>query len=187
MNFSAESLSVPGVLLIRGRRFGDARGYFTETWAEAPFRELGIESRFVQENQSLSASPGTVRGLHFQRPPSAQAKLVRVVAGAIFDVAVDLRAGSPSYGRWCGATLSAQNGDQLFIPQGFAHGFCTTEPDTIVCYKVDAPYDPATDSGLRWDDPDIGIVWPPQAGQPTLSGKDAVLPALREFVSPFVS
>lgn len=189
MNFTAEALPLDGVVLVRGRRFGDARGYFAETWSEAQFGALGIGARFVQENQSLSAQPGTVRGLHFQRPPHAQAKLVRVVAGSVFDVAVDLRAGSPTYGRWCAATLSAGNGDQLFIPRGFAHGFCTTEPGTVVVYKVDAPYEAAADAGLRWDDPDIAVAWPPglwpPGGGPTLSDKDAVLPALREFTTPF--
>ena len=156
-----------------------------ETYNRAIYAAAGIEAEFVQDNQSLSAPPLTVRGLHFQLPPHPQAKLVRVTRGAIFDVAVDLRSDSETYGRWCGARLTAESGEQLFIPAGFAHGFCTTEPDTEVCYKVDGLYAPACDAGLRWDDPTVAIDWPLDGGAPVLSAKDAALPAFATFQSPF--
>lgn len=178
-------LAIPAVILVRPRRFGDERGWFMETWSRRGFAEGGIDADFVQDNQSFSAQVGTVRGLHFQVPPTPQAKLVRVVRGAIFDVAVDLRRGSPTYGRWCGATLTAAGGEQLFVPRGFAHGFCTVEPDTEVAYKVDGPYDPASDRGLAWDDPDIGVTWPVTPGAAILSAKDRTQPAFAGFDSPF--
>src|SRR5215469_8934841 len=131
---------LPGVKLVQPVRYGDARGYFSEVYREAAFAEAGVDARFVQENQSLSAAVGVVRGLHFQIPPMAQAKLVRVVAGAILDVAVDLRRGSPSYGRHVARVLDAERGEQLFIPEGFAHGFCTLEPNTEIVYKVNRYY-----------------------------------------------
>jgi dTDP-4-dehydrorhamnose 3,5-epimerase len=182
---AVERLEIQGVFLVQPQRFGDARGYFVETYNARQFAEAGIGCVFLQDNQSLSARPGTIRGLHFQTPPAVQNKLVRVIRGAIFDVAVDLRRGSASYGRWCGATLSDDNGAQLFIPVGFAHGFCTLAPDTVVTYKVDGYYAPACDDGLRWDDPDIGIEWPLAGGQPIISNKDAKLPSFKDFVSPF--
>ena len=181
--FSPQGLD--GVVLVKPHKFGDARGYFMETYSEADFVGAGIDARFVQDNQSLSSVSGTVRGLHFQLPPHAQAKLVRVLSGAVFDVAVDLRASSTTYGRWCAVTLTAEGGEQLFVPKGFAHGFCTLAPDTIVAYKVDEYYAPQHDAGVAWNDPDIGIVWPSDIGQPVLSGKDMNLPGLRDLRQPF--
>jgi len=178
-------LAIPAVILVRPRRFGDERGWFMETWSRRVFAEGGIDAEFVQDNQSFSAQVGTVRGLHFQVPPTPQAKLVRVVRGAIFDVAVDLRRGSPTYGRWCGATLTAAGGEQLFVPRGFAHGFCTVEPDTEVAYKVDGPYDPACDRGLAWDDPTLAVTWPVAPGAAVLSAKDKAQPAFAGFDTPF--
>lgn len=172
------------VHLIEPRRFGDARGWFTETYNEAAFHARGIPSRFVQDNHSLSVSAFTLRGLHFQSPPDAQDKLVRCIRGRIFDVAVDVRRGSPSYGQWVAAELSAENGHQLFIPVGFAHAFLTLEPDCEVVYKCSALYAPANDGGIRWDS--AGIDWPLPAGTaPELSDKDKVLPSLDDFESPF--
>ena len=139
----------------------------------------------MQDNQSLSASRGTIRGLHFQALPEPQAKLVRVLKGAIFDVAVDIRRGSPSYGRWCSARLTADGGEQMFVPRGFAHGFCTLEPDTEVAYKVDGYYSPSCDAGLAWDDPEIGIDWPVSPIGAILSERDRKLPRLSDLVSPF--
>ncbi len=174
------------VKLISGKRFGDARGWFSETYNARTMAGRGIDLTFVQDNQSFSKMAGTIRGLHFQSPPHAQAKLVRCLKGSIFDVAVDVRNGSPTYGRWVGANLSAENGIQLLIPVGFAHGFITLEPDTEVFYKVTDFYAPACDGGLRWNDPTIGVEWPLAAGaQPLLSDKDEKLPFLDEFFSPF--
>jgi dTDP-4-dehydrorhamnose 3,5-epimerase len=185
-NFSATRLAISDVILIQPRNFTDHRGYFMETFSRNSFVRLGIDGEFVQDNQSLSLRRGTVRGLHFQLPPHPQAKLVRVVNGAIFDVAVDLRLGSPTFARWCAATLTAEKADQLFIPRGFAHGFCTLEPNTEVAYKVDDYYAPELDAGLIWNDPDIGIGWPIRTEEATLSDKDARLPRLAAFESPFV-
>jgi dTDP-4-dehydrorhamnose 3,5-epimerase len=185
-NFAFETLAIPGPVLIRPRRFGDARGYFMETWSLDAFRAGGIDAVFVQDNQSLSAKCGVLRGLHFQKPPAAQAKLVRVLRGAIFDVAVDLRQGSPHYGRWCAATLTAGGAEQLFVPAGFAHGFCTLEETTEVAYKVDSPYAPDQEGGLAWDDPAIGIDWPVARADVLVSDKDARLPGLAGFATPFI-
>ncbi|MDJ0390158.1 dTDP-4-dehydrorhamnose 3,5-epimerase [Roseomonas sp. E05] len=173
------------VQLIRPRRFGDERGWFVESWNRDRFAAIGIRCEFVQDNHSMSATPGTLRGLHFQRPPHAQDKLVRCLRGRIFDVAVDLRKGSPTYGKWVGATLTAEGGEQLFVPAGFAHGFVTLEPGTEVAYKTSAVYAPECDAGIRWDDPDIGVGWPLPAEGPILSGKDRTQPALAGFDSPF--
>lgn len=178
-------LAIADVVLVQPVRHGDARGYFCETYKKPQFDAFGLDIAFVQDNESLSREVGVVRGLHFQTPPMAQAKLVRAVRGAIFDVAVDIRKGSPSYGRWVAATLTAEKGEQLLVPHGFAHGFCTLEPDTIVAYKVDAPYSPPHDAGIRWDDPDLAIDWPLAAGVAILSGKDRVAPLLRDYASPF--
>ncbi|GAK73343.1 dTDP-4-dehydrorhamnose 3,5-epimerase [Agrobacterium rubi TR3 = NBRC 13261] len=174
------------IALIKPKRFGDARGWFTEVYSEQTFENFGITNRFVQDNHSLSVPAGTIRGLHFQTPPFGQAKLVRCIRGSIFDVAVDVRNGSPSYGKWVGVELSQENGHQLYIPVGFAHGFMTLQPDTEVCYKVTAGYAPKNDGGIRWDDGDIGIEWPftPDVTA-TLSDKDLKLPTLAEFESPF--
>ena len=173
-----------GVKLLKPNRFGDHRGFFAETYSQRGYAALGVGATFVQDNHSLSAAVGTVRGLHFQAPPHAQAKLVRCGRGAIFDVAVDIRRGSPTYGRWAGYTLSAENGAQLYIPVGFAHGFATLEPDSEIIYKCSDYYAPETEGALRWDDPDIGINWPLSAS-PVLSGKDATAPLLAGFNSPF--
>jgi len=172
--------------LIRPRRHGDARGWFVETYNRDTFAAAGIACTFVQDNHSLSAPAFTLRGLHFQTPPRAQDKLVRCIRGRIFDVAVDVRAGSPTWGRWVGAELSADNGHQLFVPVGFAHGFLTLEPDCEVAYKCSDTYAPDHDGGISWDDPAIGIRWPLPAGAtPELSAKDARQPALADFDSPF--
>ncbi|UOK71610.1 dTDP-4-dehydrorhamnose 3,5-epimerase [Ancylobacter polymorphus] len=178
-------LAIADVVLVQPVRHGDARGYFCETYKKPQFDAFGLDITFVQDNESLSREVGVVRGLHFQTPPMVQAKLVRAVRGAIFDVAVDIRKGSPSYGRWVAATLTAEKGEQLLVPHGFAHGFCTLEPDTIVAYKVDAPYSPPHDAGIRWDDPDLAIDWPLAAGAAILSSKDRAAPLLRDYASPF--
>jgi dTDP-4-dehydrorhamnose 3,5-epimerase len=174
------------VRLIIPKRFGDARGWLTEVYSEAAFAKLGITCRFVQDNHSLSVPQYTLRGLHFQVPPHGQAKVVRCIRGRIFDVAVDVRKGSPTYGQWIGTELSAENGHQLFIPVGFAHGFVTLEADCEVTYKCSNTYAPSADGGIRWDDPAIGIDWPIPAGYvPQLSAKDQVQPLLTAFDSPF--
>ena len=175
---------ITGVSLLLSRRFSDHRGFFAETYSQRVCAKLGIDVWFVQDNHSLSAAVGTLRGLHFQGPPYAQAKLVRCGRGAIFDVAVDIRRGSPTYGEWVGYTLSAENGAQLYIPIGFAHGFVTLEPNSEIIYKCSDYYAPETEGSLRWDDPDIGIEWL-LTGVPILSGKDATAPSLADFESPF--
>lgn len=172
------------VIFIQPKRFGDHRGFFAETYSRRAYSALGIYDTFVQDNHSLSAAAGTVRGLHFQVPPHAQAKLVRCGRGAIFDVAVDIRRGSPTYGKWVGYELSATNGTQLYIPVGFAHGFATLEPDSEIIYKCSDFYAPETEGALRWNDPAIGIDWPLDV-PPVLSGKDAEAPGLDGFDSPF--
>lgn len=179
------ALAIPDVKLITPSKHGDARGFFSEVYNRARFREAGIDLDFVQDNHSLSRPAGTLRGLHYQSPPAAQAKLVRVVRGRIWDVAVDLRRGSPSYGRHVAAELSAESWSQLLVPVGFAHGFCTLEPDTEVIYKVTSHYAPEHDHGLRWDDPALGIAWPVAAGSVLLSDKDRALPGWAELDSPF--
>ena len=153
-------LAIEGVKVLTPKKHGDARGFFSETYSRPVFTQHGLGVEFVQDNQSLSADRFTVRGLHYQTPPFAQAKLVRVLRGSIYDVAVDIRRGSPTYGRWVGAEISAALWNQILVPVGFAHGFCTLEPDTEVVYKVSAPYAPENDRGLRWNDPAIGIQWP---------------------------
>ena len=174
------------VHLIKPRRFGDDRGWFTEFYHQTRFAKAGIDVKFVQDNHSLSRPAGTLRGLHFQAPPHAQAKLVRCISGRIYDVAVDIRAGSPTYGRHVGAELSADNGFQLFIPAGFAHGFVTLVTDCEVTYKVSDHYAPECDGGIRWDDPALAIDWPlPQGAPPILSDKDMRQPLLSAFDSPF--
>jgi len=177
--------ALPGLLLVKPRRFADSRGYFVETYNERTHSGAGINARFVQDNQSYSASRGTIRGLHFQLPPAAQAKLVRAVQGSVYDVAVDLRVGSPTYGKWAGMTLTADGGEQLFVPRGFAHGFCTLEPDTVLAYKVDDFYAPASDSGLIWNDPTLAIDWPVKPEDAVLSDKDMKLGRFTDFQSPF--
>ncbi|MFC7476843.1 dTDP-4-dehydrorhamnose 3,5-epimerase [Dankookia sp. GCM10030260] len=184
-NFTATSLPVPGPLLVTPRRFGDHRGFFLETYSARDFAGLGIPDVFVQDNHSLSAQPGTVRGLHFQLPPHAQAKLVRVLRGAILDIAVDIRRSSPSYGRHVAVELTAENALQLFIPAGFAHGFCTLTPDTEVAYKVTDLYAPDCDRGIAWDDPDLALPWPFEAAAVQLSDKDRRAPRLRDLPTVF--
>lgn len=186
MPLTVESLSIPDVLLVKPQRFFDDRGYFVETYSQRSLGQSGVTVAFRQDNQSLSTQRGTIRGLHFQLAPEPQTKLVRVIAGAVFDVAVDLREGSATYGRWCGATLTAAEGEQLFIPVGFAHAFCTLEPDTVVAYKVDGFYNKAAEGGVRWDDPDIAIKWPLPPDEIKVSAKDASLPFLRDAATPFV-
>ncbi|WP_232313784.1 dTDP-4-dehydrorhamnose 3,5-epimerase [Sphingobium sp. TCM1] len=172
--------------LIKPIRHMDTRGWFTEVYSEPAFAALGIECRFMQDNHSLSAPQFTLRGLHFQTPPRGQDKLVRCIRGRIFDVAVDIRKGSPTYGQWAGTELSAENGRQLFIPIGFAHGFLTLEPDCEVSYKCSDTYAPDHDGGVRWDDPAISIAWPmPDGIVPELSPKDVMRPLLTDFDSPF--
>lgn len=168
------------------RRFRDARGFFSETYSKRTFAAAGLDIDFTQDNQSLSHEKGTIRGLHFQGPPSAQTKLVSCLMGQILDVAVDIRQGSPSFGRHVAVELSAENGRQLLIPRGFAHGFCTLVPDCLVAYKVDAFYDPAVDFGLAYDDPDLGIEWPIAAEAAILSDKDRRFPRLKDLKMVFV-
>ena len=170
---------------IKSKRHGDHRGFFAETYSLRNYAELGIVAEFVQDNHSLSRELGTLRGLHFQAPPHAQAKLVRCGRGAIFDVAVDIRRGSPTYGQWKGYELTAQNGEQLYIPVGFAHGFVTLESDSEIVYKCSDYYAPETEGAVLWSDPDIGIDWQTEA-EPILSEKDAVAPLLSELESPFI-
>lgn len=179
-----EKTALPGVLLITPRRFGDARGFFSESWNRARLAEHGVEIDFVQDNHSLSREAGTIRGLHFQSPPHAQDKLVRCGRGALFDVAVDIRKGSPTYGQWVGCELSFENGRQLLVPRGFLHGFVTRAPDTEIIYKCSDYYAPECDGAVRWDCPEIGIDWGLE-GAPVLSDKDAAAPTLAEFDSPF--
>ena len=174
-------LAIPDVRLITPVKHGDHRGFFSETYNSQAFAAAGIDANFVQDNQSLSAEVGTLRGLHFQVPPRAQAKLLRVIHGAVFDVAVDLRCGSPTYGRHVTATISAAAWNQIYIPAGFAHGFCTLEPDTEVIYKVSDFYAPEAEQGLAWDDPDLAIAWPAEAGAVVLSARDRTWPRLRDL------
>jgi dTDP-4-dehydrorhamnose 3,5-epimerase len=177
-----EALAIPEVRILRPRKFGDHRGFFSETYNKKALAKAGIDLDFVQDNHSLSATPGTLRGLHFQVPPMAQDKLVRVVRGAVFDVAVDIRHGSPTFGKWVGAVISAAEWNQILVPVGFAHGFLTLEPDTEVEYKVTNTYAPDCDKGIAWNDPDLAIDWPLPEGllEPVLSGKDGAQPLLRD-------
>lgn len=172
------------VQLIKPKKYIDHRGYFSETYSRRSFSDLDIQCEFVQHNHSLSHAVGTVRGLHFQAPPHAQAKLVRCGRGAIFDVAVDIRKGSPSYGHWVGYELSAENGYQLFVPVGYAHGFITLEADSEIVYQCSNYYAVGSEGTLRWDDPDIGIDWPLRE-KPTVSDKDRVSTSMKNFDSPF--
>lgn len=173
------------VVLIKPRRFGDERGWFSESFNARRFRDEVGDIAFCQDNQSLSRPVGTLRGLHFQTPPHAQAKLVSCLRGAVWDVCVDVRGGSPTYGQWVAAILSAENGHQLFIPAGFAHGFVTLEPDSHIFYKVDDYYAPDCDGGIAWNDPDLALPWPLPGDGPVLSDKDRTLPRLADFASPF--
>ncbi|MCJ2054289.1 dTDP-4-dehydrorhamnose 3,5-epimerase [Methylobacterium sp. J-070] len=172
---------IPDVKRIVPKRFGDARGWFSETFRLDAMERAGITATFVQDNQSFSAPKGTIRGLHFQIAPRAQSKLIRVLQGSILDVAVDIRSGSPTFGKFVTATLDADSGEQLYIPQGFAHGFCTLTPDVMVAYKVDAYYSPEHDRALLWNDPEIGIPWPVSDAAAILSDKDRRAPRLSEL------
>jgi dTDP-4-dehydrorhamnose 3,5-epimerase len=180
-----ERFEIEGLLQITPQRFGDDRGYFSEVYNRQAFAEIGVACEFVQDNHSLSVDRGVVRGMHFQIPPFAQAKLVRVVRGSIYDVAVDIRKNSPTYGRNAAVILSAENGRQLFVPKGFAHGFCTLEPNTEVLYKVDAPYSRDHERGLLWNDVELGIVWPVKADAAVLNVRDETLPPLSGLPSFF--
>lgn len=186
MALKTQSTALAGVLVLTPDRFGDKRGFFCESWNRHTMAAAGIDIDFVQDNHSFSAKAGTVRGLHFQAPPHAQAKLVRCGRGRLFDVAVDIRRGSPSYGQWVGAELSFENGRQLLIPAGFLHGFATLEDETEIIYKCSDYYAPECDGAVRFDDPDIGIDWGIDISAAVLSDKDAAAPLLRDFESPFV-
>jgi dTDP-4-dehydrorhamnose 3,5-epimerase len=174
-------LEIPGLALIVARRFSDKRGHFSEVWSERLFRERVANVSFVQDNQSMSEKKGTVRGLHFQKPPYAQGKLVRVVRGSIFDVAVDIRKESPTYGHHVVVRLDAGEGAQLWVPAGFLHGFCTLEDETEVFYKVTNYYSPSHDAGVLWNDTDLAINWPVTADSVVISEKDQRLPRLRDL------
>jgi dTDP-4-dehydrorhamnose 3,5-epimerase len=180
-----EETPLPGVLILTPRRFGDARGWFSEVWNKETLAKAGIHCDFVQDNHSYSKDVGTVRGLHFQSPPHAQTKLVRCGRGRIFDVSVDVRKGSPTFGKWFGIELSAENGRQVLIPAGFLHGFVTREPDSELLYKCSDVYAPACDGAVRFDDPDIGIVWGIDPAAAILSDKDRAAPLLKDFATPF--
>ncbi|HZT49676.1 MAG TPA: dTDP-4-dehydrorhamnose 3,5-epimerase [Hyphomicrobiaceae bacterium] len=173
-------LEIGDVKLVKAKRFNDARGFFSEVYKQSAFAEAGLPIEFVQDNHSRSTRAGTVRGLHFQLPPFAQAKLVRVTRGRILDVAVDVRRTSPTFGRHVAVELSEENWLQLLVPVGFAHGFCTLEPDTEVLYKVSAVYAPQCDAGILWNDPDLGITWPVDARSALVSDKDRGLPRLKD-------
>ena len=181
----ASPTKISGLLSISVTRHGDARGFFAETYNQKAYSRAGIETIFVQDNHSVSEFSGTVRGLHYQSPPHAQAKLVRCGRGSLFDVAVDIRTGSPTYGQWHGEVLSSENGRQLYIPAGFAHGFMTLEDDTEIVYKCSDFYAPECEGAVRFDDPDIAIDWPQIDGSATISEKDMRAHMLRDMVSPF--
>lgn len=186
-----QTLDIPDVKVVTPQRHGDDRGYFAEIFNRRRFAdELGLDESeldFVQDNQSFSAAAGTLRGLHFQAPPHAQGKLVRVLSGAIYDVAVDIRRSSQTYGRWVAAEISAEAGNQIWVPSGFLHGFMTLVPDVAVSYKVTGYYNRESEGSVLWSDPDIGIVWPDVVGRPLLSDKDAAAPRFADFVSPFAA
>ncbi|MCB2115348.1 MAG: dTDP-4-dehydrorhamnose 3,5-epimerase [Rhodobacteraceae bacterium] len=177
--------SLPGVVILAPKRFGDSRGWFSEVWNRSTLEKAGIAADFVQDNHSCSRDVGTVRGLHFQSPPHAQAKLVRCGRGRVFDVAVDIRKGSPTFGKWTGVELSAENGLQLMIPAGFLHGFVTREPDSELLYKCTDFYAPDCDGAVRFDDPDLAIDWGIDPKTAILSDKDAGAPLFRNFATPF--
>ncbi len=176
----AQRLAIPEVVLLTPKVFRDERGFFSETYSQRALEALGIREPFVQDNHALSHAKGVVRGLHLQTPPVPQGKLVRVVRGAIFDVAVDVRHGSPTFGQHVSATLTAEGFEQLWVPAGFLHGYATLEPDTEVIYKVTGYYAPECDRGVQWNDPALGIPWPVAAGEAILSGKDQATRPLSE-------
>jgi dTDP-4-dehydrorhamnose 3,5-epimerase len=178
-----ERTGLEGLVLVMPRAHGDARGFFMETWRRDLMEKAGLKAEFVQDNQARSERAGVLRGLHFQKPDQAQAKYIGAIRGVIFDVAVDLRAGSKTFGQWRSFILSEENKHRLFVPRGFAHGYLTLEPGSEVLYKTDAPYAPGLEGGIIWNDPDLGINWPIAA--PQLSEKDKTLPRLRDLLSPF--
>jgi dTDP-4-dehydrorhamnose 3,5-epimerase len=182
MDLDVRSLEIPDVKIIRPKKYGDSRGFFSETYSKRDLSEAGINLNFVQDNQSLSPKPGTIRGVHYQGAPHAQDKLVRVLRGRIFDVVVDMRRSSPTFGRWVTAEISAELWNQILVPIGFAHGVCTLEPDTELFYKVTDYYAPQSDHGVRWDDPDLKIPWPLPPDQLIVSEKDKALPRFKEVV-----
>jgi len=171
--------------IIKPKTYSDSRGWFRETYQCQHMESLGIYSSFVQENQSLSYQAGTVRGLHYQAPPYAQSKLISVLAGSIYDVIIDIRRNSATYGHWTAYTLTVESGEQLYVPSGFAHGFCTLEPNTRIQYKVDHVYHPASEGGISWCDRDLNIPWPVSMAQAIVSDRDAALPTWNNFISPF--
>lgn len=182
---TVDETPLPGVLVIEPRRFGDDRGFFCETWNRKSAAANGLDLDFVQDNQSLSSARGTVRGLHYQAPPYAQAKLVRCGRGSVWDVAVDIRVGSPTYGQWTGVELSAENGRQLFVPVGFLHGFSTLTDDCEVLYKCSDFYAPYADGSVRFDSASLAIDWQLGSAKPVLSAKDADAPDFDAWTSPF--
>jgi dTDP-4-dehydrorhamnose 3,5-epimerase len=173
-------LAIPDVLLITPKRHGDARGWFSETWSQKVLAGTVADTTFVQDNQAYSSTNGILRGLHFQKPPYAQGKLIRALRGAVFDVAVDIRRASPTFGKWVSAKLTAEGGEQLWVPKGFAHGYCTLTAECEIFYKVDEVYAPQSEGGITWNDPDLGIPWPLD-GEPMLSAKDTTLPRLKDL------
>lgn len=179
-----ERTRFPGLCVVHPDVFGDERGYFMESYNAERYAEHGIDNVFVQDNHAMSMKKNVLRGLHFQTPPFAQSKLVRVALGSVWDVAVDLRKGSPTFGEWRAVELSEENKKMFFISKGFAHGYLTLSDNTIVQYKVDAYYSPEHDSGIAWNDPDLGIDWPLQ--DPVLSEKDGKLQFFGDFESPFI-
>lgn len=181
-----EQTELPGVLIITPKRHGDSRGFFSESWSRKMLADHGVDLDFVQDNHSLSARAGTVRGLHYQSNPHAQDKLVRCGRGALYDVAVDARRGSPTYGKWVGVELTAENGHQLLVPKGFLHGFATLVDDTEIVYKCTDYYAPECDGAVRWDDPSIGIDWNLGANTAMLSAKDEIAQLFSDFDTPFV-
>jgi dTDP-4-dehydrorhamnose 3,5-epimerase len=180
-----EATSIAGVLIVRPKKFGDERGFFSEVFKQEALDQAGVKISWIQDNHAFSSTRGVVRGLHFQSAPYAQAKLVRVVRGAIYDVAVDIRAGSPTYGAYVGIELSAANWTQLLVPEGMAHGYCTLSDECEVLYKVSAPYAPRNEGGLLWNDPDLGIDWPINQAEATLNARDQSWTRFKDFVSPF--
>jgi dTDP-4-dehydrorhamnose 3,5-epimerase len=176
-----EHLAIPEVLLLTPRRHGDERGWLSEVYSRKAMADAGLPGEFVQDNQAFSPARGTLRGLHLQVAPKAMAKLVRVIRGAVFDVAVDVRSGSPTYGRWVAAELSAHNGAMLYVPRGFAHGYCTLTPNAEVLYKLDGYYAPDCERGVLWNDPDIGIDWPIPHAELTINARDRETPPLSKF------
>jgi dTDP-4-dehydrorhamnose 3,5-epimerase len=180
-----ETTAIPGLLIVTPKKFGDQRGFFSETFRASAFVPYGVTHTWAQDNHSMSGKRGVVRGLHFQAPPRAQAKLLRVVHGSILDVAVDIRKGSPTYGKHVAVELSADNWKQLYVPTGMAHGFCTLTDKAEVLYKTSDEYAPETEGGLMWNDPTLGIAWPVVAAEATVNARDSAWPSLSALQSPF--